>query len=60
MKRRNNEQPPDKKPLLTNKKLWRKLTESSQAKVCGGLCRNANIADLSGGFGDDTLNGGVV
>ena len=38
MKRRNNKQPTDKKPVVANKKLWRELTESSQAKVCGGLC----------------------
>ena len=36
MKRRNNEQPTDKKPLVANNELWRKLAEISQAKVSGG------------------------
>ena len=37
MKRLNHEQPIDKKPVVANKELWRKLTESSQASVSGGL-----------------------
>ncbi len=36
MKRRNNEQPSDKKPLLANSELWRELTEGLQEKVRGG------------------------
>ena len=37
MKRRNSKQPTDKKPVVANSELWRKLTESSQATVSGGL-----------------------
>ena len=37
MTRSNKKQPTDKKPLLANKELWRKLTESSQATVSGGF-----------------------
>ncbi len=37
MKRRSSKQPTDKKPVVANSELWRKLTESSQATVSGGL-----------------------
>ena len=55
MKRRNNEQPSDKKPVVANKKLWRELTEGLQATVSGGLCdgRQSDLVDR------DSLSGGV-
>ena len=36
MKRRNNEQPTDKKPVVANFKLWREIPIDLQGKVRGG------------------------
>ncbi len=36
MKRSNKKQPTDKKPVVANNELWRKLTERTQAIVSGG------------------------
>ena len=56
MKRRNNEQPTDKKPVVANKKLWRELTEGLQGKVRGG---KDNDYTTFGDLGQDTLDGGA-
>ena len=43
MKRRNNEQPNDKKPVVANNKLWCEIPIGLQGKVRGGV---ANFSDL--------------
>ena len=49
MTRSNKKQPTDKKPVVANNKLWRELTESSQATVSGGICETRAIISFLGG-----------
>ena len=57
MKRRNNEQPTDKKPVVANKKLWREIPEGLQGKVRGGW-EDGGSGKILAGSGNDSLNGG--
>ena len=43
MKRRSNEQPTDKKPVVANSELWRELTVGLQGKVRGGFTSDEDV-----------------